>query len=125
MAPEVVRCEYYGFSADVFSFAILFWEIMALKTPFPDYDATKHFDLVVKKNKRPPRLPELPSQVHAMMEAAWSPAPKRRPKMKEICPILLAAITDRVGMSADVVSDRSAFLVDRSLRSLYGEGQVE
>jgi len=121
MSPEVVRCEYYGFSADVFSFAILFWEIMALKTPFDNFDANKHFDFVVKNNKRPGRLPELPGPVHAMMEAAWSPECRKRPTIKQICSTLLAAITNRVGMSADVVSDRSAFLIDRSIRSMYGD----
>jgi len=116
-----VKCEYYGFKADVFSFAILFWEIIALKTPFPDYDASKHFDNVVKKHKRPARLPELPSQVHSMMEDAWSPKPSKRPTFRQINQILLASITDRVGMSADVLSDRSAFLIDRSIRSMYGD----
>ena len=123
MAPEVVRCEYYGFSADVFSFSILFWELIALKTPFVDYDASKHFDLVVRKNRRPSRLPELPSQVQAMMADAWNPEPLRRPKMNQICQILLVAITDRMGMSADVVSDRSTFLLDRSIQSMYREDE--
>eukprot|EP00529_Nitzschia_sp_RCC80_P022774 CAMPEP_0113505506 /NCGR_PEP_ID=MMETSP0014_2-20120614/35359_1 /TAXON_ID=2857 /ORGANISM="Nitzschia sp." /LENGTH=477 /DNA_ID=CAMNT_0000400835 /DNA_START=179 /DNA_END=1608 /DNA_ORIENTATION=+ /assembly_acc=CAM_ASM_000159 len=30
-APEVLRCKWYGLSADVYSFAIVFWEVMALK----------------------------------------------------------------------------------------------
>ena len=121
MAPEVVRCDLYGFSADVYSFAILFWEIMSLKTPFPDFDTSKHFDQVVLRQKRPGRLPELPSKVHSMMEDAWSPYQMRRPKFREINQVLMAAITDRVGMSADVVSDRSTLLRDQSIRSLYGD----
>lgn len=125
MAPEVVRCDLYGFSADVYSFAILFWEIISLKTPFPDLDTGKHFDLVVLRHKRPAKLSELSSQVHAMMEDAWSPQPIRRPTFGQINQILLAAITDRVGMSADVVSDRSTFLMDRSIRSMYGDDRVE
>ena len=31
MAPEVVECRDYGLSADVFSFGLLFWNVMALK----------------------------------------------------------------------------------------------
>ena len=124
MAPEVVCCELYGYSADVYSFAILFWEIMALKTPFPDFDTNKHFDQVVKRHKRPGRLSELPSQVQSMMEDAWSAQRMRRPTFRQINQILLAAITDRVGMSADVVSDRSAFLIDRSIRSMYGDERL-
>ena len=124
MAPEVVRCDLYGFSADVYSFAILFWEIMSLKTPFPDFDTSKHFEHVVLRQKRPGRLPELPSKVHSMMEDAWSPYQMRRPKFREINQVLMAAITDRVGMSADVVSDRSTLLRDQSIRSLYGDDEA-
>lgn len=118
MAPEVVRCLPYGFKADVFSFAILFWEICALRTPFPRMDANKHFESVVVKNKRPARLPKLPVQVQVMMEESWSNDPDKRPSFKQICQILQVAIADRVGDSSASVADRSTHLIDRSLRSM-------
>jgi len=43
MAPEVVYCKNYGFSADVYSFSILFWETIALKVPFRLMSSDKHF----------------------------------------------------------------------------------
>jgi len=53
VAPEVVLCKYYGKPADVFSFSILLWEMLALSQPFKSYDYEKHAQLVVQKNKRP------------------------------------------------------------------------
>lgn len=118
---KVVRCECYGFSADVYSYAILFWEIMALQTPFPKYDVNKHFEYVVIKNKRPYKLKILTKQIHGMMEDAWDRDRSKRPTFKQICQILLAAIQDRTGiLNPESVSDRTAFLMNRSLRSMYG-----
>jgi serine/threonine protein kinase len=54
MAPEVALCRPYGFSADVYSFGILFWEIFTLQKPFPNYDTAKLLDKVVVAGKRPP-----------------------------------------------------------------------
>lgn len=122
MAPECVRCLPYGFSADVYSFCILFWQIFALKTPFPNYDSRKHFDLVVVKGKRPSRLSDLPSLLQKMMENGWSEKPSRRPKFKQICQQLQAEILDfraATGETSGSISDRSAHLMNRSLMSLY------
>jgi hypothetical protein len=41
----------YGFSADVYSFGILAWQVIALQTPFADYDADLHFDRVVAREE--------------------------------------------------------------------------
>eukprot|EP00522_Entomoneis_paludosa_P012356 CAMPEP_0172453070 /NCGR_PEP_ID=MMETSP1065-20121228/10542_1 /TAXON_ID=265537 /ORGANISM="Amphiprora paludosa, Strain CCMP125" /LENGTH=651 /DNA_ID=CAMNT_0013205233 /DNA_START=196 /DNA_END=2151 /DNA_ORIENTATION=- len=36
MAPEVIQEQPYGFSADVYSFGILIWQVLALERPFDD-----------------------------------------------------------------------------------------
>lgn len=121
MAPETVRCELYGFSADVFSYAILFWEIMSLRTAFSNYNADKHFQNVVVKKKRPGKLSHLPDQLQSMMEMAWDNDRKKRPTFKQICQILSAAVFNRTGDSSAGVSDRTAYLMNLSFRSFYGE----
>ena len=122
MAPEVVRCELYGFSADVFSYSVLFWEIMSLRTAFPNYDAGKHFKFVVVRKKRPGKLKHLPEQLQAMMESAWDDDRKKRPTFKQICQILSAAVLYRTGADTSAgVSDRTAYLMNRSFRSFYGD----
>jgi serine/threonine protein kinase len=118
MPPEVVRCMNYGFKADVYSFSILFWEICALRAPFANLDASKHFENVIGKGMRPARLPNLPTQLRAMMEEGWSNDPNQRPSFKQICQILQVAVADRAGSSTASLGKRSMHLLNRSLRSL-------
>ena len=120
MAPEVVSCLPYGFSADVFSFGILFWQMMALQTPFYDFDTDKHFDQVVVKAKRPHRLKRIPKLLHKMMELCWSADPSKRPNFKQVSVQLQSEIVMmKGGTGANSVIDRSNHLMNRSLRSFY------
>jgi serine/threonine protein kinase len=122
MAPEVVRCLPYGFSADVYSFGILAWQVVALQTPFADYDADMHFDRVVTKGRRPNRfaLHVLPKLLERMVEDCWSADPSERPTFRQICIQIQSELLGmKEGKSSSSVIDRSTHLMDRSLRSLY------
>ena len=123
MAPEVVRCLPYGFSADVFSFAVLFWQIFALETPFANLDPNKHYEYVVEGKKRPHKITNvLPSQLHQMMEQAWSDEADERPSFQQICTMLQADFISVSGSpnGGTAVMDRSTFLSDRSVNSTGG-----
>ena len=129
MAPEVVRCLPYGFSADVFSFAILFWYIFALKTPFATYDANRHYEKVVEGKQRPHRLRVLSSMLHRMMEDAWNDDRRKRPQFKQICQMIQSEVVNINGLlhnsrSDDSVMNRTSHLLDRSLRSLSNISDV-
>jgi serine/threonine protein kinase len=55
MAPEVANSKPYNATCDVYSFAILLWEIVALKTPFEQYTPQSLRERVFNKlHKRPP-----------------------------------------------------------------------
>ena len=131
MAPEVVRCTPYGYSADVYSYAILFWQVFSLESPFEKYDAGKHFDKVVMAGKRPHKLnqEQLPSRMlHQMMEDAWSEKRTKRPTFIQICQFLQAELTDAMAtMNPDsnnsAVGDRSVYLMNRSHQSLFNNSE--
>jgi serine/threonine protein kinase len=107
MAPEV-RCFLpYGFSADVYSFALLLWQIFALKTPFPSWDANQLFRKVVEGKKRPHRLSNLPACLHRMMEKGWSDDRHQRPTFKEISLQLQKVYNIIQNTNASNVMDRS------------------
>ena len=85
----MVRNLPYGFSADVFSFGILFWELFALELPFCHLDASKHYEQVVVQHRRPSAIRHvLPPILHDLMEACWSDHPLERPRLTEICQAL-------------------------------------
>ena len=93
MAPEVATRKPYGFSADVYSFAILFWEVFALTEVFPGLTLNKHFKMVILKGKRPPSLEDiLPEALNKMLENCWDKDPLRRPTFKTICTTLAKEI---------------------------------
>ena len=89
MAPEVATKKPYGFSADVFSFAIMFWEVVSLKEVFPTITMYKHYKQVILKGKRPPSLKDiLPFELNEMLEASWDKNPSNRPTFESISEIL-------------------------------------
>jgi len=71
MAPEVARDEKYGLSADVYSFGLLFWQILTTDVPFSDLTPHKHDELVVNGNLRPTPLSKWPGEWSALMEECW------------------------------------------------------
>ena len=99
MAPEVVLCKYYGKPADVFSFSILFWEILSLSQPFKGYDYEKHAKLVVLKKKRPELKNRWPAIIQMTMKEGWDDKPANRPPFDQICDSLSGQFTDDEGIS--------------------------
>lgn len=87
-APEVYRNEPYNTKADIYSFALLLWEILALKKPFEHYKEKVYAARVVKKGERPEVDRSWPLETRELLRKAWSPAMDERPTMKEVCVIL-------------------------------------
>jgi serine/threonine protein kinase len=86
MAPEVAMFRPYGLSADVYSFAMFMWEVMAMKMVFSDMSSSRHYESVVLGNVRPRTLQHsLPTVIHDMMVRCWNADPKQRPTFDEIC----------------------------------------
>jgi serine/threonine protein kinase len=120
MAPEVVSCKHYGFTADVYSFAILFWETMSLQIPYPKMTLDQHFEHVVVKGKRPNTKVLLknnivPKPMERMMEDCWSEDPLKRPSFKSICDRLYEEISNREGtVVGNGMEERTKYLLDKS-----------
>jgi len=102
MAPEILAGEEFGESSDVYSFAIVLWEILTRKEAFAhhnDYDT--FLDAVCVNMERPP-IPEdcLPS-IKNLLEACWNDNPNVRPTFPQIVQALdeimvEAAIPDEI-----------------------------
>jgi serine/threonine protein kinase len=88
MAPEVYRRKPYNTKADVYSFALLLWEILALSKPFGDCTEQKYRSRVVKRGERPEIDSSWPLEIQELLRKTWSPSMDKRPTMKEVCAIL-------------------------------------
>ncbi len=141
MAPEVCSCKHYGLKADVYSFAIVFWEVFSGQEAYYRMSFNKHFDHVVVNHKRPnPKTAAVTTRnlskslLHLMPEM-WSSKPQDRPTFRSICDRLTGECilssnqqsrnleggnhkdSDRSHQS--FVTDRTRYLMNRSLRSRY------
>jgi len=94
-APEVFEDEQnpekYTKSADAYSFAVIFSEVLTGKTPFSDM---KHMEIFksVCRGKRP-SLPDeeyCPAYLSELISKCWDTEPKARPDFPQICQELVA-----------------------------------
>jgi len=116
MAPEVAKKQPYNEKCDVFSYAMMFWEMMVMKELFP-YFKTRHeiYQKVILGGLRP-RIPlrAWPSTVDTMISKAWKPSSKNRPTMNQICNTLRTALKNEF----DEADNRNKLLRNRSSQSL-------
>lgn len=83
MAPEVINHQPYDQKADVFSFAIVLWELVTARVPY-DNMTPLQAALGVRKGLRP----EIPRNIHPrlweLMLSCWDMAPNKRPPFSVI-----------------------------------------
>jgi len=85
MAPEVSLSEPYTLSADMYSFAILFWELLTLQKAFGYMPVEEHHDMVVKGGERPELDPSWSTAIKEILEGCWNPNPFARPAARDVC----------------------------------------
>ncbi|XP_068323513.1 serine/threonine-protein kinase STY46-like [Pyrus communis] len=83
MAPEVINHQPYDQKADVFSFAIVLWELVTAKVPY-DTMTPLQAALGVRQGLRP----EIPNNGHPkvleLMQRCWDSVPSNRPSFTDI-----------------------------------------
>lgn len=91
MAPEVIRCERYGLSADVFSFGVLVYCVISgVDYPYMDkyLTASQAAMGVAKRDLRPSLTSSLPEIVSHIAVTCWAADPDARPSMKQVVSML-------------------------------------
>lgn len=71
MAPELLRNKPYNKSVDVFSFAVLVWEVMNGQVPHNFSDVTSIHDKVVSGQRLPLPLPQGGSRLSRLVSECW------------------------------------------------------
>mmetsp|Transcript_19615 Transcript_19615/g.40373 ORF Transcript_19615/g.40373 Transcript_19615/m.40373 type:complete len:387 (-) Transcript_19615:185-1345(-) len=78
MAPEVALGQPYNLSADIYSFSILFWELVALEKAFGKMSQEEHRENVIKKNERPPLKRDWRQAIQYILQNCWTRNPRER-----------------------------------------------
>jgi hypothetical protein len=119
MAPEVCLCLPYGLKADVYSFGLFFYQLLALELPFGQIQEQWHYRWVVKRGTRPLIPASMPGFLRDKIQACWSPNPSDRPSFKDICdrfPEDIESIYKTKPQRRSII-DRSRHLLDKSIHS--------
>ena len=94
MSPEVVKILPYGLSADVYSFAICFHEVLSLSPAFDNYTCEQHYREVVSKGKRPKLPKSWPEMLKDLFRRSWHGDTSKRPSMTAIRQLLRIALPE-------------------------------
>jgi LRR receptor-like serine/threonine-protein kinase FLS2 len=87
MAPEILAGQSYGISADVYSFAIVLWEIAAQAQPWDEIVGDFLCDALLKaieEGRRPLVQAHWPANYVAVMRSCWAREPQQRPTFKSV-----------------------------------------
>jgi serine/threonine protein kinase len=95
MAPEVARMEEdYGFPADVYSFAILLWQIVTTRVPFSEIKSSTEFYAKVVLGDFRPSLKNIKNkELATLIRLCWSSDPRKRLAFPKIHAALEKMIT--------------------------------
>lgn len=88
MAPEVGLRQPYNLKADIYSWSMLMWYMMALEPPMGFYSPSMFIDRVFQKGYRPAVKEKWPEGLKQLMKDAWSDDTEERPSFQEIMIVL-------------------------------------
>jgi serine/threonine protein kinase len=98
MAPEIIRCldpgsqgngeglgVLYPFKCDVYSFALVCFEILSGDIPFSNISSLSEVKKMVLDGEHPELPTECPELLKNLIERCWSLDASQRPKFGDIC----------------------------------------
>src|SRR5205823_1669071 len=84
MAPEVLRGKPYTPASDIYSFAMIMWELTSRIPPFDDRAHDFHLSLSICKGERPEIIDSTPQCYIDLMKKCWDLDPLKRPTASEL-----------------------------------------
>jgi len=98
MAPEVALSKPYNTKAEVHSFSMILYEMVAHQKPFGGMDLDTLFSEVFISGARPPLSWKWPTELRLLLKDCWHREPTRRPNFHTVLSRvedLLEALSER------------------------------
>lgn len=84
-APEVLQSQQETLKSDVYSFSLIFYELLTLKKPFENCFSCDQLIIEFLRNNKRPDLTVIPDDhIRGFLMRCWSNNPKERPTFNEI-----------------------------------------
>ncbi|KAL7561818.1 hypothetical protein ACA910_013352 [Epithemia clementina (nom. ined.)] len=84
MAVEIVNTSYYNDKADVYSWAMVFWEMLSLERPYTTFSVEDHTSCVCQGGERPRLYKQWPLPIQNLLQHSWATSIPDRLSMKEV-----------------------------------------
>jgi serine/threonine protein kinase len=93
MSPEVALGQGCCFGSDMYSYAIVLWELLTLEKPFGKIRNSAEFkEKVARQGLRPPTRGIPTASLRNLLKDCWVDSSLRRPNFTEVCKVLDAEI---------------------------------
>src|SRR6266498_5620766 len=84
IAPEVISGKEYTFKSDIYSIAMLMWEISSGQPPFINNEHDCNLAINIINGMRPKIVSEIPLEYKSLMEQCWNANPLERPDINTL-----------------------------------------
>ncbi|CAB9519801.1 Ephrin type-B receptor 3 (Fragment) [Seminavis robusta] len=91
MSPEVLRHESYSNMADVYSYAVVMWQLVTREDPYANMSQIEAAGKVALELTRPPLPPGIPKSIASLIQTCWSENPDNRWPFEQLCEKLAEA----------------------------------
>jgi serine/threonine protein kinase len=88
MCPEVALGQKYSEKVDVYSFAIILWQMVADSIPYKKITKDIFFDAVARGGERPPLNSHWPEAFCELLESCWAESQETRPSFNIVMKVL-------------------------------------
>ncbi|RIA80947.1 kinase-like domain-containing protein [Glomus cerebriforme] len=89
IAPEVLNKDPYSEASDIYSFAMILWEVGTGEKPYADISYDNALAVQIIKGQRPEIPKEIPECYANLIRQCWNTNPKERPTALEIKAIIM------------------------------------
>lgn len=97
MAPEIVTIGQYNQKADVYSWSMVFYELLTCIKPYVTYTTEDHTTHVCYENERPNLPFSFPYWIHRTLQNAWDENISKRSTINDVCQHLQVALLKCTG----------------------------
>ncbi|RGB31459.1 kinase-like domain-containing protein [Rhizophagus diaphanus] len=96
VAPEILKNQKENMttSSDVYSFAMIMWEVSSGNRPYDDYNGADLSEDITKNNLRPQIMQGTPQRYSKIMRECWDDNPSKRPDIKSIQDEIKSILSD-------------------------------